>query len=185
MPRDRSTKRVYVWVAAVTLPLLAAREGPLGLSLASSAFRAGDAIPAMHTCDGSDRSPPLAWSGVPPHTAAFALIVGDPDAPGGTWVHWVLYDLPAGTTALTADVPKVDRPPALGGAAQGRNDFRTVGYGGPCPPPGRAHHYSFRLYALGTTLGLAPGATKADLERAMAGRVLGRAELVGTYARAR
>jgi len=157
----------------------------MGLSLASSAFRAGASIPRLHTCDGPDRSPPLAWTGAPARTATFALIVDDPDAPGGTWVHWVLYDLPAGTSALEGNVPKVERPPELGGAAQGRNDFRALGYGGPCPPPGPAHRYFFKLYALGAALGLKPGATKQELERAMAGRVLDSAELVGTYARGR
>jgi Raf kinase inhibitor-like YbhB/YbcL family protein len=170
-------------VAALIPPLGAGGEEAMGLTLTSSAFRAGDTIPMVHTCDGADRSPPLAWSGAPARAAGFALIVDDPDAPGGTWVHWVLYDLPAGTTGLAADVPKVERLPALGGAVQGRNDFRTLGWGGPCPPPGPAHHYVFKVYALSAPVGLKPGATKEDLEHTMAGRVLEYAELVGTYAR--
>jgi Raf kinase inhibitor-like YbhB/YbcL family protein len=154
----------------------------MSLTLASSAFRAGAPIPVPYTCDGADRSPPLAWSGAPARTAAFALIADDPDAPGGTWVHWVLYDLPSQTSALGENVPKLERLPEVGGV-QGRNDFRAVGYGGPCPPPGPAHHYHFTLYALDRVLGLKPGATKKDVERAMAGKVLASAELVGTYAR--
>ena len=155
----------------------------MGLSLTSSAFRGGEPIPGMHTCDGADRSPALAWASAPASTASYALIADDPDAPGGTWVHWVVYDLPAGLTGLSADVPKVERPPDLGGAAQGQNDFRRLGYGGPCPPPGPAHHYHFKLYALGAKLGLKPGATKQEVERAMAGRILDSAELIGIYTR--
>jgi len=153
------------------------------LSLSSTAFATGAAIPVAHTCDGADVSPPLAWTGTPRDAAALVLIVDDPDAPAGTWVHWVLYDLPPSYTALPAAVGAVASPPGLGGAVQGRNDFRRLGYGGPCPPPGKAHRYFFKLYALARKLALPAGATKADVERAMTDRVLARAELVGTYAR--
>jgi hypothetical protein len=154
-------------------------------TLASSAFQNGDTIPRPYTCDGADESPPLEWRSVPARTAAYALLVEDPDAPHGTFIHWVLYDLPGGTTSLPAGVPKEGTLPQLGGARQGRTSFGTVGYGGPCPPPGPAHHYHFRLYALDATLGLATGATRDQVVAAMRGHELGQAELVGLYARAR
>lgn len=154
------------------------------LALTSPAFHDGASIPPRFTCDDADHSPPLAWSGAPAPTAAYALIVQDPDAPGGTFVHWVIYDLPAATTSLPEGVPKDASLPQLGGARQGRNDFGgPPGYRGPCPPPGPAHHYHFRLFALDRTLGLAPGATRAEVADAMSGHELARAELVGTYAR--
>ena len=154
-------------------------------ALTSSAFQDGGTIPAKHTCDGPDVSPPLAWSGAPAGTASLTLISDDPDAPAGTWVHWVLYDLPEGLTALPEGVATVDRPRELGGAAQGKTDFGRVGYGGPCPPPGPAHRYLFKLYALDRKLGLKAGASKADVERAMAGHVLATAQVMGRYGRAR
>jgi Raf kinase inhibitor-like YbhB/YbcL family protein len=159
--------------------------GGVEFSLTSSAFRYGGAIPTKYTCDGADVSPPLAWRGAPRTTVSFALIVDDPDAPAGTWVHWVLYDLPATASAAPEGVAKLETPSELGGAAQGKNDFRRLGYGGPCPPPGPAHRYFFTLHALATRLGLTPGASKADVERAMAGQVLATAQLMGTYARQR
>jgi Raf kinase inhibitor-like YbhB/YbcL family protein len=110
-----------------------------------------------------------------------ALIVDDPDAPMGTWVHWVLYDLPANTRELPEGIAKQEELPS--GARQGRNDFRKIGYGGPCPPPGPAHRYFFKLYALDSKTKLKPGATKADLEKAMKGHVLAQAELIGRYQR--
>jgi Raf kinase inhibitor-like YbhB/YbcL family protein len=175
-----------VCVLAVLTPALAAppiREGAMAFSLTSSAFRNGEPIPTQHTCDGPDVSPPLAWRGAPDGTAAFALIVDDPDAPGGIWVHWVLYDVPTTLEALAEHVDDGPTPHGLGGAAQGRNDFRRLGYGGPCPPPGPSHRYLFKLYALRRTLGIAPGATKAELERGMAGQILAMAELMGRYQR--
>ncbi len=155
----------------------------MALILTSSAFAEGGAIPAEHTCDGADVSPPLAWSGTPTGTVTFALIVDDPDAPGGSWVHWVLFNLPGNLTALPADVPKTDQLSQFGAAQQGRNDFRRVGYNGPCPPRGRPHHYVFRLYALSVAVPLRGRASKRDVERAMRGHVLADAQLVGTYAR--
>jgi Raf kinase inhibitor-like YbhB/YbcL family protein len=157
----------------------------VGLSLTSTAFKEGAPIPVKHTCDGADLSPPLAWSGVPPGTAALALIADDPDAPGRTWVHWVLYDLPAVFAGLPENVSKTEAPKELGGAAQGRNDSRELGYGGPCPPLGPAHRYFFKLYALAKPLGLKPGASKQDVERAMGGQVLATAQLIGKYGRQR
>lgn len=149
--------------------------------LTSTAFAPGGDIPKKFTCDGPDVSPALAWDSAPAGTQSIALIVDDPDAPVGTWVHWVLWDLPASARELAENVPKQEELP--GGARQGRNDFRRIGYGGPCPPPGPAHRYFFKLYALNAKLGLKPGATKADVERAMAGHILAQAELMGRYKR--
>jgi len=148
--------------------------------LTSSAFKDGATIPGKHTCDGVDVSPPLAWSGTPAGTRSVALIADDPDAPGGTWVHWVLYNLPAEVSELPENIAKVESLD-LGGARQGRNDFRRPGYGGPCPPPGPAHRYFFKLYALDTELPDLGTPTKAELEEAMRGDVLDQAELIGTY----
>ena len=153
----------------------------MSFKLTSSAFEAGATIPKQFTCDATDLSPALAWSGAPQNTKSFALIADDPDAPVGTWVHWVLYDLPAETKQLGEGVPKQEQ--IASGARQGRNDFRRIGYGGPCPPPGPAHRYFFKLYALDAMLNLKAGASKADVEKAMAGHVLGQASLMGTYKR--
>jgi Raf kinase inhibitor-like YbhB/YbcL family protein len=153
--------------------------------LTSGAFAAGGAIPSRYTCDGADGSPPLAWSGTPAGTVTLALIADDPDAPSGTWVHWVLFNLPAATEVLPEGVPKTEHPDGLGGALQGRNGFRRIGYGGPCPPPGRAHRYYFRLYALDAALPLKAGASREDVDRAMHGRVLAETTVMGTYARER
>ena len=147
------------------------------MKLTSPAFSEGEGIPAKHTCDGADVSPALSWRDVPHGTAAFALISDDPDAPAGTWVHWVLYNLPPTLTDL--------REGDSGGGIQGRTDFRATKYGGPCPPPGKPHRYFFKLYALRQKLDLPPGATKADVERAMRGQVLGEAQLIGMYGRKR
>ncbi|HEX9488440.1 MAG TPA: YbhB/YbcL family Raf kinase inhibitor-like protein [Gemmatimonadales bacterium] len=152
--------------------------------LTSAALKDGATIPGKYTCDGVDVSPPLAWSGAPAGTRSFALIADDPDAPGGTWVHWVLYNLPAEVSELPENIAKVESLD-LGGARQGRNDFRRPGYGGPCPPPGPAHRYFFKLYALDTRLELKAGAQKKDVEAALEGHALGSAQLMGTYARQR
>lgn len=157
----------------------------MGLSLTSTAFKEGAPIPVKHTCDGADLSPPLAWSGVPAGAVTLALIADDPDAPGRTWVHWVLYNLPASLGGLPENVSKVEAPKDLSGAIQGRNDSDELGYGGPCPPLGPAHRYFFKLYALAKPLGLKPGATKEDVERAMGGKVLATAQLIGKYGRQR
>lgn len=149
--------------------------------LTSHAFQPDAMIPKKFTCDGPDVSPPLAWSDPPDGAKSLSLIVDDPDAPVGTWVHWVLYDLPASFRELPEGVPKEQK--LSGGARQGKNDFQKIGYGGPCPPPGPPHRYFFKLYALDAELNLEPGATKADLERSMKGHVLAQAQLVGRYQR--
>lgn len=160
-------------------------EIAMTLALTSSAFAESGSIPRQFTCDGANVSPALTWSGAPAHTQTFALIADDPDAPAGTWVHWVLYNLPATANALPEHVAADETLVSHGNAAQGRNDFRKIGYGGPCPPPGKPHRYFFKLYALDTALPLRPGATKAQLEAAMAGHVVATAQLMGTYARKR
>lgn len=151
------------------------------LTLTSTAFSNGAPIPRQYTADGRDVSPPLAWDHVPEGTQAFALICDDPDAPVGTWVHWVLYGWPGDAEGLPEAVPPDER---LGnGAVQGTNDFGNIGYGGPAPPPGKPHRYYFRLYAIDAAPSLAPGATKRDVLRAIEGHVLGQTELMGTYSR--
>jgi len=151
------------------------------LTLTSTAFADGDPIPQRHTCDGADVSPPLSWSGAPADTESFVLIVDDPDAPVGTWVHWVLFTIPANQRGLGEDLPAAER--LEDGSIHGTNGWGNLGYGGPCPPPGSTHEYAFKLYALETTLDLEPGAKKRAVTSAMDGHVLGRAELNGTYSR--
>jgi hypothetical protein len=123
----------------------------------------------------------LNWSNAPTGTQAFALIVDDPDAPVGTWTHWIIWNIPANTAALPEGVPKVEE--SAGGARQGSNDFKRIGYGGPCPPPGKPHRYFFKLYALDAKLDAKAGAGRSELERAMKGHVLAQAELMGKYGR--
>jgi hypothetical protein len=147
------------------------------LGLASSSFEAGGSIPSRHSCKGADVSPELHWKAPPAGTAAFALLLEDPDAPGGTFVHWVLYNLPASLRNL----PEKAALPA--GAKQALNDFGHAGYGGPCPPPGPAHHYHFELYALDRSLQLPDVISAADLRDAMKGHVLAHGELIGTFGR--
>lgn len=153
------------------------------MNITSPAFQEGSSIPTEYTCDARNISPPLAWTDLPAGTAALTLIADDPDAPGGTWVHWLLYDLPPGTTGLAPDQPKTQYLP--GGAMQGINGFRALGYGGPCPPPGKPHRYFFRLYALSKRLELKPGISRVELDRAMLGHILAEAQLMGTYSRQR
>ena len=167
----------------------AAQEGTMstvGVSQAvwkvtSGAFQPGGTIPSRYTCDGEDVSPPLGWGEPPAGTKSFALISDDPDAPMGTWVHWVVYNLPPATRQLPEGFLRDEQLPD--GTRQGRTDFGRTGYGGPCPPSG-THRYFFKLYALDTMLALKPGATAKELEAAMQGHVLAGAELMGTYRRA-
>ncbi len=149
--------------------------------LKSDAVSHGGDIPRKYTCDGSDISPALSWGEPPAGTQSIALITDDPDAPGGTWVHWVLYDLPTSVRELSENVPKDQE--LKNSARQGRNDFRKIGYGGMCPPPGRPHRYFFKLYALNTKLGIKAGVSKADLEKTMRGHVLAETQLMGRYKR--
>jgi len=150
----------------------------MSFNLSTTAF-AGGVIPEQFTCDGNDISPQLLWTDPPKGTESFALIVDDPDAPAGTWVHWLLYDLPAQTRDLPENVPK--ERTLTNGAHQGRNDFGKIGYNGPCPPSGKPHRYFFKLYALDAKIKLKPGATKAQLERAMEGHVLAETQLLARF----
>ena len=150
------------------------------MELTSKSMRDGQ-VPKEFTCDGADRSPHLAWSAVPAGTKSFALIASDPDAPVGTFVHWVLYNLPGTALDLAEGLPKQAR--LADGSLQGQNDFGNTGYGGPCPPRGSTHRYFFELYALDGPLSLAPGASMAQLETAMRGHVLARGELMARYGR--
>jgi Raf kinase inhibitor-like YbhB/YbcL family protein len=155
---------------------------PPAFALRSAAFAEGAAIPTRFTCEGADVSPPLAWDEPPPGTRSLALVVSDPDAPDPkapqrTWVHWVLYDLPATARSLPESAPASALP---GGTRQGRNDWGSPGYRGPCPPIGR-HRYFFVLYALDAPLGDRGALGAGEVEAALQGHLLGRAELVGTY----
>ncbi len=150
-------------------------------ALTTPAFPPGGDIPRKFTCQGADVSPALAWTDAPVGAQSFALIVDDPDAPVGTWVHWVAYDLPATARALPEGVAKTAELP--GGGHQGVNDFGNLGYGGPCPPAGTAHRYFFKLYALKGQLNLKPGASTKQVEQAMQGQVLGEVQLMGKYKR--
>jgi Raf kinase inhibitor-like YbhB/YbcL family protein len=151
------------------------------LHLTSTAFVDGQPIPRKHAFDDLDLSPSLQWMGVPPETKSLALICDDPDAPMGTWVHWVIYDLPPATAGLAEGVSK--SPELPDGSKQGVNDYKRNGYGGPCPPPGKPHRYFFKLYALDTKPGLKPGLTKKELLKAMDGHILAEGQLMGTYQR--
>ena len=150
------------------------------LSLASKAFKAGTRIPAKYTADGPNVSPALRWTGVPEGTKSLALVCDDPDAPVGTWIHWVIYDIPPSSTSLPENVPKTPEGP--GGSIQGVNDFKRYGYGGPCPPGG-THRYFFKIYALDTLIEKKAGLSKKKLLKEMEGHILAQGELMGTYSR--
>ena len=150
-------------------------------ALTSPAFTDGATIPTQYTCTGADVSPPLQWTNPPAGTRSFALVVDDPDAPSGTWVHWVVYDIPETVQDIPEAIPKQDKFPK--GGMQGMNDFKKVGHGGPCPPPGPPHRYYFRLYALDAVLNLKPRATKAQLLEASQRHILGEAMLMGRFGR--
>jgi Raf kinase inhibitor-like YbhB/YbcL family protein len=155
--------------------------GKMAFAISSTSFPNGGDIPKKFTCDGADVSPELSWTDAPPGTQGFALIADDPDAPAGTWTHWVLFDLPPTASSLAEGLNKIDELP--GGERQGRNDFRKIGYNGPCPPPGKPHRYFFKLYALNGKLNLKPGVSKQEVEQAMEGLVQAKAEWMGKYRR--
>ncbi len=172
--------RALALVSAASLCLASEGNSKMGLTITSTAFAQHGAIPKHYTCDGSDTSPPLAWSGVPANAKSLVLIVDDPDAPDPaapqrTWVHWLLYNLPVTSTGLTEGITAL---PA--GTLEGDNDWKRTGYGGPCPPIGR-HRYFFKLYALDEALPNLDHPGKAALEKAMQGHILMQAELVGLY----
>ncbi len=156
-------------------------ESEMAFTIRSSAFQEGGTIARIHTCDDRDISPPLSWENPPEGTKSLALICDDPDAPMGTWIHWVLYNLPGSVRKLPEGVPAQAK--LKDGTLQGKNDFGRTGYGGPCPPRGKPHRYFFKLYALDMELKLSPGLTKKELLRAIEGHILGQTELFGKYGR--
>jgi Raf kinase inhibitor-like YbhB/YbcL family protein len=150
------------------------------IKLTSAAFREGDYIPKKYTCDGENVSPPLEWSGIPAETTSIAIICEDPDAPMGTWVHWVIFNIPSSTNKLSEKIPT--NKILEDGTTQGNNDFRKIGYGGPCPPGG-THRYFFKIYALNKRIELVPRATKAELLHEMNEHILAEGKLMGKYSR--
>lgn len=175
------SNRWLVLSAITALVFLLGMKEEGSMRLTSSAFNANEMIPRQHSCEGEDLSPALRWSDPPNGTKSFALISDDPDAPAGTWVHWVLWNLPAETHELPEGIPT--DPKLSNGAMQGMTDFGRSGYGGPCPPPGKPHRYFFKLYALDALLNLPSRARKEEVENAMKGRILAQAELIGLYQR--
>jgi Raf kinase inhibitor-like YbhB/YbcL family protein len=164
-----------IWSLRIT------RGRAMSFALKSTAFANGGEISKRYTCDGADRSPALNWDDAPAGTHSLAVITDDPDAPVGTWTHWIIWNIPAQATVLPEGVPKVEV--LDNGARQGRNDFKRIGYGGPCPPPGKRHRYFFKLYALDARLDVKAGASRNELELAMKRHVLSQTELMGTYRR--
>jgi len=176
----------WAWMVGIGILLLAgcakqdispapARGDEMSIQITSTGFKEGGNIPRLYTCDDRNVSPPLAWSGVPSKTMSLAIILEDPDAPSGTFVHWVLFNLPPGLSGLEQG--------SNGGGIEGINDFRKIGYNGPCPPRGSNHRYYIKVYALDQQLGLNGGATKAQLENAMEGHILAQGQLMARYGR--
>lgn len=181
--RNKLTQILVIAFFSLMISVASYGQGAKAMSLtvSSTSFQSGGEIAKKFTCDGEDVSPEITWNGAPDGVQAFALIADDPDAPVGTWTHWVLYDLPASSTRLNEGLPKSEQLPD--GSKQGRNDFRKVGYNGPCPPAGKPHRYFFRVYALDRKLDVKAGAARSEVERAMSGHVQAQGEYMGTYRR--
>lgn len=177
----RGVTRLTAMLAVLAIGAPCALAQPRALKLSSPAFAPETQIPSQFTCEGTDESPPLRWSGVPSQTKALALIVEDPDAPHGTFIHWVAFNLPAHSNGISQGVPQTANLP--GGGTQGTNDFGKLGYGGPCPPPGPPHHYHFRLFALDQAVKIGPGVEASALQSAIAGHVRASADLVAIFGR--
>jgi Raf kinase inhibitor-like YbhB/YbcL family protein len=178
-------RKIFIIVMIISLhqnynKLMAQTEGEKSMELTSTAFTEGGMIPAKYTCDGMDISPPLSWENIPEGTKSFAIICDDPDAPVGIWVHWVIYNLLPEVKELSEAIPA--QRMLADGSMQGLNDFRKIGYGGPCPPGG-THRYYFKLYALDIMLDLEGEPTKSDLEAAMQGHILKQCQIMGRYKR--
>jgi Raf kinase inhibitor-like YbhB/YbcL family protein len=173
--------RVIGGVVTLILLLVAVSRAQSGFVINTSAFKPGGQIPAEYSCSGANRSPALQWSGAPAGSGSFALIVEDPDAPSGTFIHWVVFNLPADATGIAADAPKT--PKLADGAMQGTNGADQIGYMGPCPPPGKVHHYHFELFALDSKLDSQPGIDASALHTAMQGHIKANTEIVGTFER--
>jgi Raf kinase inhibitor-like YbhB/YbcL family protein len=187
MVKQSGVYRIIVYVALINMLCLnhnsvSSLWGGEIMKITSAAFTEGGLIPAKYTCDGKDISPPLAWEDVPAGTKSLAIISDDPDAPVGTWVHWVIYNIPPNMKKLDENI-KPEKESKTG-MRQGNNDWPRIGYGGPCPPSG-THRYYFKLYALDAAVDLNPGATKAQLIKAMKGHILSEAQLMGKYSRKR
>lgn len=150
-------------------------------SVTSDVFKEGELIPPHFTCDGEDVSPALSWEGAPSETRSFALIMDDPDAPGGTFNHWLIYNMDTGGRSLPENVEKAERPANGASGLQGQNHFGDIGYRGPCPPEGETHRYEFRLYAVDGLIDMGPGASRQDVLDALEGHLLGVTILTGTY----
>ncbi len=173
---------LLVMLAIIYQAWASEERGTMKLDVRSPVFAQGDRIPAKYTCDGADVSPPIHWTPGPASTESYALIVDDPDAKGGPFTHWLMYNIPSGVTRLEEYVTALEK--LDDGTLQGKNHFGRTGYGGPCPPPGNPHHYRFNVYALDTGLKLDPGTvSKGDLMRAVRGHVLAQGELTGIYGR--
>jgi Raf kinase inhibitor-like YbhB/YbcL family protein len=168
-------------LAILAAGVIVAKDPAATMELKTMAFKAGGRIPAQYTCSGADISPALSWNQPPSRTLSFALIVDDPDAPAGTWVHWVVYNLPESARQLPERVPPGEA--IASGGRQGLNDFPQSGYGGPCPPSGKPHRYFFRLYALDTLLDLHAPVHRREVDAAMKGHILAQAELMATFGR--
>ncbi len=151
------------------------------LTVTSSSFTTGAAIPTRYSGEGEDLSPALSWKGAPAGVRSYAVVCDDPDAPSGTWVHWLLWNIPATATAIPEHLPTSAALPD--GSRQGTTDFKRTGYGGPLPPHGSTHRYFFHVYALDIALSLAPGARRSQLDAAMKSHILAQGELMGTYSR--
>ncbi len=181
------TAALFIWLTsgihfnAEAKQIVKAMNGNGEIKLVSPAFEAGQQIPAQFTLDGANLSPPLQWGYTPVDCQGFALICDDPDAPMGTWVHWVVYNIPPTVTMLPPGQSTQKQLPD--GTRQGITSFGKPGYGGPSPPPGKVHHYYFKLYALDSKLNLGPGTTKEELLAAMKGHILAQGQLIGTYSR--
>jgi Raf kinase inhibitor-like YbhB/YbcL family protein len=184
----RAMKRALVLIGLAAATFAAVGLFPREITmfqLSSPAFAPSSTMPKQYTCDGKNVSPPLAWSGVPAGTRSIAVIMDDPDAPAGVWVHWVLYDVPAQSPGVAEDLPKKDALPdgSKQGPSGGVIEFEAIGYTGPCPPKGKPHRYTFTAYALNGSPGIGPRAAKSVLLESMRGKILAQAELVGLYGR--
>ncbi len=171
---------MFILICLISLSKLHCKEDTVIITVTSTAFKDGEMIPSRYTCDGANISPQIAWTNIPHDTKSIAIISDDPDAPVGTWVHWIVYDIPPDVTELQENCP----PDKIlkNGAKQGITDFKRIGYGGPCPPSG-THRYFFKAYALDILLNAQPGLTKANLLKAMDGHIIAKGQLIGKYER--
>lgn len=167
--------------SALSAPNLAAETTPAKIVVSSASFTKGSTIPKKHTADGKDISPSISWDGIPEGSKSIAMTCEDPDAPSGTWFHWIIYNIAPTTKSLKENIAK--KPALAKGMKQGSNDFRKVGYNGPSPPRGKAHHYNFKVFALNEKLALKEGCNKREFYKAIKGKVLGRGQITALYQR--